>query len=275
MTTTRLRSPSAALPHRYEHHVQHCHRRRSCRDTAASQRRRRDRARQLMSGARIAPEDVTVTGLIPPGHKVATRAIAAGEPVRRYNQIIGIAKRGDRAAASTCTCITSAWQQFARDYAFGVDAQPTDYVERAGDLHGHRPRRRPRRDAQLHRHADVGELLGDRRARDRRPLPPRHPSRGAGRLSERRRRGRADARRRLRHRHARARGCTSCGARSAAMRGIRTSPRCWSSGSAARRTRSPALLEQREPEDGERLRSFNDPGQRRHERRRSRAASSW
>jgi len=30
---------------------------------------------------------------VPPGHKVATRAIAAGEPVRRYNQIIGFASK--------------------------------------------------------------------------------------------------------------------------------------------------------------------------------------
>ena len=38
-----------------------------------------------------AVEGVPVRGLIPPGHKVATRAIAVGEPVRRYNQIIGFA----------------------------------------------------------------------------------------------------------------------------------------------------------------------------------------
>jgi len=41
---------------------------------------------QLISGTPI--DGVAVRGLIPPGHKVATRAIAAGEPVRRYNQII-------------------------------------------------------------------------------------------------------------------------------------------------------------------------------------------
>ncbi|MEY3939450.1 MAG: D-galactarate dehydratase [Pseudomonadota bacterium] len=44
---------------------------------------------QLMSGASV--EGVPVKGLIPPGHKVATRAIQAGQPVRRYNQIIGFA----------------------------------------------------------------------------------------------------------------------------------------------------------------------------------------
>ena len=49
--------------------------------------------RQLMSGARITSEvePLVVSGLIPPGHKIATRNIAKGEAVRRYNQIIGVA----------------------------------------------------------------------------------------------------------------------------------------------------------------------------------------
>ena len=46
---------------------------------------------QLMSGAAI--ETFKVKGLVPPGHKVAARDIAAGEPVRRYNQIIGFASQ--------------------------------------------------------------------------------------------------------------------------------------------------------------------------------------
>jgi altronate hydrolase len=45
---------------------------------------------QLLSGTTI--EGITVKGLIPPGHKIATHAIATGEPVRRYNQIIGFAR---------------------------------------------------------------------------------------------------------------------------------------------------------------------------------------
>ena len=46
---------------------------------------------QLVGGTTV--EGVTVRGLIPPGHKVAMRDIAAGEPVRRYNQIIGFASK--------------------------------------------------------------------------------------------------------------------------------------------------------------------------------------
>ena len=46
---------------------------------------------QLVGGTTV--ESLTVRGLVPAGHKVATRAIAVGEPVRRYNQIIGFASK--------------------------------------------------------------------------------------------------------------------------------------------------------------------------------------
>ena len=48
---------------------------------------------QLVSGTAIENELITVKGLIPPGHKIATRAIEAGQTVRRYNQVIGFAKQ--------------------------------------------------------------------------------------------------------------------------------------------------------------------------------------
>ena len=47
--------------------------------------------RQLIGGERIPEENLVVAGLIPPAHKVATRRIASGQPVRRYNQVIGVA----------------------------------------------------------------------------------------------------------------------------------------------------------------------------------------
>ena len=47
--------------------------------------------RQLVGGMRLDAEGITVIGLVPPGHKLAVRAIAQGEPVRCYNQIIGTA----------------------------------------------------------------------------------------------------------------------------------------------------------------------------------------
>ena len=82
---------------------------------------------QLVGGTKLLDEDVVVAGLVPPGHKVATRAIAAGAPVRRYNQIIGFASRaiapGDHVHLHNLAMGT-----FDRDYAFGVDSKPTDYV---------------------------------------------------------------------------------------------------------------------------------------------------
>ena len=48
---------------------------------------------QLVGGTTLMDENVTVAGLVPPGHKVATRAVAKGAPVKRYNQIIGFASR--------------------------------------------------------------------------------------------------------------------------------------------------------------------------------------
>ncbi|MDE2134429.1 MAG: altronate dehydratase [Alphaproteobacteria bacterium] len=48
-------------------------------------------ARSLPAGTKIAPEKLTMLDAIPFGHKIATRAIAAGEPVRKYGQVIGVA----------------------------------------------------------------------------------------------------------------------------------------------------------------------------------------
>jgi altronate hydrolase len=61
---------------------------------------------------------------IAPGHKIATRAIAAAEPVRRYNQIIGFAREAIAAGAHVHTH-NLAFEMFARDYAIGVDCRPT------------------------------------------------------------------------------------------------------------------------------------------------------
>jgi altronate hydrolase len=71
---------------------------------------------------------VTVSGLIPPGHKVATKAIRAGAPVRRYNQIIGFASR-DIAPGEHVHLNNLAMGAFERDYAFGADVKPTRYVD--------------------------------------------------------------------------------------------------------------------------------------------------
>ncbi|MGD9831911.1 MAG: UxaA family hydrolase [Piscinibacter sp.] len=82
---------------------------------------------QLVGGTRLEGEGVTVTGLIPPGHKVAVKPIRAGQPVRRYNQIIGTAKL-DIAPGQHVHTHNLEFASFARDYAVGVGTQPTAYV---------------------------------------------------------------------------------------------------------------------------------------------------
>jgi arabinonate dehydratase len=90
---------------------------------------------QLVSGTALLDENVTVSGLVPPGHKVATHALAAGAPVKRYNQIIGFAKR-PIAAGEHVHLHNLAMGEFARDYAFGADAKPTHYVDAPATFQG-------------------------------------------------------------------------------------------------------------------------------------------
>jgi altronate hydrolase len=79
---------------------------------------------QLVGG--VVVDGITVRGIIPPGHKIATRAIAAGEPVRRYNQIIGFASRAIGAGEHIHTQNLDMGPNkgdFERDYAFGADVK--------------------------------------------------------------------------------------------------------------------------------------------------------
>ena len=91
--------------------------------------------RQLMPGSRVEGETVTVAAFIPAGHKMATRQILAGQPVRRYNQIIGVASHQIEPGMHVHTHNLS-MAEFERDYAFGVDAEPTRYVEKPASFMG-------------------------------------------------------------------------------------------------------------------------------------------
>ena len=90
---------------------------------------------QLLGGTVLAQEGVTVSGLVPPGHKVATTAIAKGQPVRRYDQIIGMATR-DIAAGEHVHTHNLAFSDFAREHAPGSAAQPTAYVAQPATFQG-------------------------------------------------------------------------------------------------------------------------------------------
>ena len=90
---------------------------------------------QLVGGTVIAGEGVTVIGLVPPGHKMAVRAIAAGQPVRRYNQIIGTARQAI-AAGQHVHSHNLEFSSFARDYAAGQGARPTEFVDAPATFDG-------------------------------------------------------------------------------------------------------------------------------------------
>ena len=83
---------------------------------------------QLVGGTVLASEGVTVIGLVPPGHKIAVRAIAQGAPVRRYNQIIGTAKQAIAAGQHVHTHNLE-FSSFARDYAASTGTHATAFVD--------------------------------------------------------------------------------------------------------------------------------------------------
>ena len=91
--------------------------------------------RQLLGGTALAEEGVTVTGLVPPGHKVATHAIAAGEAVRRYDQIIGHATQAI-APGQHVHVHNLAYADFARHHEPGAGAVRTAYVETPATFDG-------------------------------------------------------------------------------------------------------------------------------------------
>ncbi len=79
---------------------------------------------QLVGGTRIESEGITVAGLVPAGHKIATRAIRAGEPVRRYGQVIGSATQAI-ASGQHVHVHNLAFSRFERAHEFGAGALPT------------------------------------------------------------------------------------------------------------------------------------------------------
>jgi altronate hydrolase len=86
-------------------------------------------------GTRLDEFKLTVRDAIPAGHKIAVRDISAGEPVRRYNQIIGFASNPISAGEHVHVQNLKV-QTFERDYAFCTDAKPTRYVHPGATFRG-------------------------------------------------------------------------------------------------------------------------------------------
>jgi altronate hydrolase len=88
----------------------------------------------LLPGTPVA-DGVVTTQRVPAGHKVAVRAHAQGEAIRRYGQIIGFATApiaaGEHVHVQNC-----GMGDFAKDYAYGVDAKPTLLIDPPATFQG-------------------------------------------------------------------------------------------------------------------------------------------
>jgi altronate hydrolase len=89
----------------------------------------------IQTGTLVARENVRASVTIPAGHKLAVRDVAKGQPVRRYNQIIGFATR-DIAAGEHIHVHNLGMGEFQRDYAFGSLVRETPYIHPAATFEG-------------------------------------------------------------------------------------------------------------------------------------------
>jgi altronate hydrolase len=84
----------------------------------------------ILLNTELSGEGVRTAQPIPAGHKVATRPIGQGEPVRKFNQIIGVAK-ADIAPGQHVHVQNCAMGDFERDYAIGADVRNIEMVPEA------------------------------------------------------------------------------------------------------------------------------------------------
>ena len=82
---------------------------------------------EIGANIKIPEEMVATISPIPQGHKIATRKIGIGEPIKKYNQVIGFATEDIRPGAHVHTH-NVAMQDFERDYAFCMDRTETDFI---------------------------------------------------------------------------------------------------------------------------------------------------
>src|SRR5260221_13841684 len=79
--------------------------------------------------------NVRVAVKVPAGHKIAVRDIAQGQPVKRYNQIIGFAPRPIKAGEHVHVH-NLAMGDFEQDYAFSSSTTPTVFEKQPAPFPG-------------------------------------------------------------------------------------------------------------------------------------------
>jgi altronate hydrolase len=81
----------------------------------------------IAQGAAIPEEGLTCLNRIPAGHKVAAKAIAKGEPVLKYNTVIGFASNDIR-PGTLLHRLNMEFREFDRDYAYAQEYKPTLFL---------------------------------------------------------------------------------------------------------------------------------------------------
>ena len=90
---------------------------------------------EIPTGTRIVKESVGALVTIHAGHKIAVRALAKGQAVRRYDKIIGFATR-DIAAGEHVHVHNLAMGDFQRDYAFASLRKDTQFFPEKASFMG-------------------------------------------------------------------------------------------------------------------------------------------
>ncbi|ANG64445.1 galactonate dehydratase [Marinobacterium aestuarii] len=85
---------------------------------------------QLALGQALPELALRVGAQVPAGHKVAAQRIAAGEPVKKYDTVIGVAAR-DIDAGEHVHTHNLVQVDYKQDPAFSQDVKPVDYVPHA------------------------------------------------------------------------------------------------------------------------------------------------
>jgi altronate hydrolase len=82
---------------------------------------------EIQKGTSITAEGITALADVPQGHKLATRPISAGEPILKYNTVIGYAAH-DLVPGDYLHSHNIRFDNVEKDYAFSRDYKPTEFL---------------------------------------------------------------------------------------------------------------------------------------------------
>lgn len=82
---------------------------------------------EISAGTYVSSEQLTTLQNVPLGHKIAARMIEKGQPVLKYNTVIGYASE-NLPAGTWMHSHNIEFGETARDYRYGLDYVPTDLL---------------------------------------------------------------------------------------------------------------------------------------------------